>query len=122
MTPGDAKALAELKAELQSLFDRGISVPGPHGHRLPWLIRVVDELDARVCELESGGIPEIIARHDARLAERDAQARTLVAKVAELEALKLPDPNVTFRKLEPADKVNGDAVSDSETIASRSDR
>jgi hypothetical protein len=114
MQPADREALAQLEAELQKM---PAGVGGPLALRVPWLIRIVKELDTRVLELEAGGIPDVIAAKDALIAERDASMAKTAERLAKLEADKLPDPREYFRSTEPADKVNDDAVSRSSDVA-----
>lgn len=114
MNPDDRAALATLKDELGKLQ------PGAHqvlGTRVPWLLRIVDELDARVLELEAGGVPAVIAKKDAAIAERDAALAKQAEHVAKLEKEKLPDPSEFFRSTEPIEKVKEGAVSPAEDIA-----
>lgn len=129
MHPDDLAALGVLETEIEKWTQNGRSLSGPFVPRIPWLVRLVKQLNSRVEELEAGGIPEHIAKKDVEIAARDAQLAQAAAKVAELEKLKLPDPNEEFRRREPRENhpqkpaENSDSsLSPAEPIATRDRR
>jgi hypothetical protein len=112
MNADDAAALYELETKLQ----KPSSMPAV----VPWLVRVVKELDARVQELEQGGIPAVIAKKDAAIASRDAEMAKLGAQVAKFEKDHLPDPREYYRDLDKQ-VVPGATKNDSSNIVADND-
>ena len=113
LSPDDAKGLEEFDAEQAdpNRVRRGGFVAE---NRLKWLRRVVGDLKARVDELEAGGVPDVIAKKDAEIAARDVQLAEHAARVAQLEAVKLPEPGKFFRDQLPMVAVT--PVTDSPSI------
>jgi len=93
MNADDAAALADLEQKIEK---------APHAHEaaVPWLVRIAREQEARVKELEAGGVPHVIAAKDAVIADRDAQMAKLSERVAKFEKDHLPDPVEYYRELE----------------------
>ena len=121
MTPDDRKALVELEARLEKT---PANPGGAISVEVPWLVRLVRQYEARVAELEAGGIPEVIAQKDAAIAARDAEQAKLAARIAKFERDHLPNPRDYYRELEkpeipeekPKEKL-GDATFSSNLVA-----
>lgn len=97
MTKDDAAELVKLETRLSQANGLGSA---QLAHVVPWLVRLVRELEARVVELEAGDIDEIIDAKNAEIAKRDAHAAELSARLAKLEADKLPSPDDYYRQRE----------------------
>lgn len=102
MSPDEDKAVTEIETEYATLAARGaFNVYGTFGMRVPFLIALVRRQQARIDELEKGAASSVVAAKDIEIAARESQLAAQATKIAQLEALKLPPPDVTFRKNEP---------------------
>lgn len=113
MRPDDAAELVKLEDELAKPRRNSQAL----GFRIPWLVRLVRELDARVAELEAGDIDEVIDAKNAEIAKRDAHAAELSARLAKLEGDKLPSPDEYYRRTTPKENDSGNE-SRKDTVAS----
>lgn len=96
LNPDDAAALADFDAEMAAP-KRGPLSGFLAQNRVVWLRRVIADLKARVDELEAGGVPEVIAKKDVEIAARDKMIAAHAARIAEVEAVKLPEPGKFYR-------------------------
>ena len=102
MTPAEDAAVAEIEAEYITLAARGaVNIYGKHGARIPFLIALARRLQKQIDDLKAGGTDPVLSAKDVEIAARESQLAAQAAQIAELEAIKLPPPDVFFRTTEP---------------------
>lgn len=102
MTTAEDAAVAEIEAEYTAIAARGgVNVYGAFGMRVPFLVALCRRQQARIAELEKGATDQVLAGKNIEIAARESQLAAQASRIAELEELKLPPPDETFRKNEP---------------------